>query len=62
MQMSYAEMLAMVEAMHKYGGSFVYGLADCFLRADGDNLKKLYKAFPEYVAEYREIVRLKLDR
>jgi len=55
MQMSHTEMLAMVKAMNKYGGSFVCGLADCFLRADGDNLKRLYKAFPEYVAKYREI-------
>lgn len=45
-----------IEAMKKYGGSFVHALSTCFLFADSDNFKKLRHAFPEYWEEYREMV------
>jgi hypothetical protein len=43
-----------VEAMEKYGGSFVRALAQCFYRADDSNLIKLKRAFPEYWEEYKK--------
>ena len=46
------EMLNMVAAMHKYGGSFVRALSECFILADSDNLTRLYRTFPEYVKQY----------
>ena len=46
------EMLEMVAMMRKYGGSFIHTLAECFIRADSDNLQRLYAAFPEIVGEY----------
>jgi hypothetical protein len=41
-----------IQAMSKYGGSFVKCLANAALHADVVNLDKLKKAFPEYWAEY----------
>lgn len=45
----------MIEAMEKYGGSFVKSLAACFSCADTTNYKKLLDAFPEYVRDYKKI-------
>ena len=45
----------MIEAMRKYGGSFIVSLADCFMRADSSNFDKLCMAFPEYVEKYLAI-------
>ena len=45
----------MVEAMRTYGGGFVKALAECFLRADPQNLARLERAFPEYVEEYKRM-------
>ncbi len=42
-----------VEAMQKFGGSFVQALAKCLHRADHINYKKLKDAFPEYINKYR---------
>lgn len=52
--LSHNEKLAMVKAMKFYGGSFVVALSECFIRADSNNLRKLYDTFPEYVEKYRE--------
>ena len=41
-----------IEAMRKFGGSFVQALAECAERADANNLSKLKAAFPEYFTEY----------
>lgn len=49
---SHDEKLKMVENMRRYGGGFVVALSECFIRADASNLKKLCKAFPEYVDTY----------
>lgn len=51
--MTHDEMLKMVEAMKRYGGSFVVALAECFILADVDNLYRLEMAFPEIVQQYR---------
>lgn len=47
--------LYVVEAMAKYGGSFVKALAECFYRADPDNFIKLRAAFSEYWQQYEKI-------
>lgn len=44
-----------IEAMSKYGGSFVQALAECFCHADPTNFIKLQKAFQEYWDEYAEM-------
>jgi hypothetical protein len=44
-----------VEAMEKYGGSFVQALAVCFRRADQVNRARLVLAFPEYWQQYTEM-------
>lgn len=49
------DMLAMVTAMNKYGGSFVQSLSECFILADHENLTRLYAAWPEYVQQYHEM-------
>lgn len=48
-----------IEAMIMLGGSFVSGLGRLYRQADVDNQQRLREAFPEYFAEYTEIVRLK---
>jgi hypothetical protein len=50
-------MLAMAEAMRTRGGGFVQALAECFVRADHANLRKLVKAFPAYVAQYMQVAK-----
>lgn len=47
--------LNIIEAMEKYGGSFVAALAQAARRADADNLARLKKAFPEYWKQYAEM-------
>lgn len=49
------EKLDMVDAMKRFGGSFVKALAECFILADDLNLAKLEQAFPEYVKQYQEM-------
>ena len=44
-----------VDAMEKYGGSFVQALAVCFRRADPVNLAKLKETFAEYWQQYTEM-------
>jgi hypothetical protein len=44
-----------IEAMMKYGGSFVKGLAACMCHADRINMEKIRKTWPEYLKEYGEI-------
>lgn len=47
--------IKVVETMEKYGGSFVKALAQCFYRADRNNINKLKEAFPEYWGQYEEM-------
>ena len=46
---------AVIDAMKKYGGSFVKALAECATRADSDNLIKIKTTFSEYWKQYEEI-------
>lgn len=46
--------MRVVDNMAKYGGSFVKALAECFYRADYDNLQKLKSTFINYWNEYEE--------
>lgn len=50
----------MIEAMEKFGGSFVKALSQAFLHADPTNYQKLRHTFPEYVHEYTATAR-KID-
>lgn len=43
-----------IEAMRKYGGSFVKALAEAASRADRSNLHKIKTTFSEYWSEYEE--------
>ncbi len=44
-----------IEAMERYGGSFVQALAAACWRADPNNFQRLKKAFPEYWREYSDM-------
>lgn len=46
-----------LEAMEKYGGSFVRSLADCYLRADPSNRERLAIAFPDFYGRYEDVAR-----
>lgn len=46
-----------IEAMHKYGGSFVKVLASAFDHADYVNFFKLKNSFPEYWEEYKKFIK-----
>ena len=41
-----------IEAMKKYGGGFVAALAEAAIMADGDNLDRIKKTWPEYWQKY----------
>ena len=43
-----------IEAMEKYGGSFVKALAEAARRADMQNLAKIKNTWIEYWAEYEK--------
>ncbi len=45
-----------VEAMTRYGGSFVQALAACWRRADAVNRAILQRAFPATWTQYAELV------
>lgn len=47
--------LKVIDAMERYGDTFVRALAQCFLRADAGNYEILKKTFPEYWSNYEEI-------
>lgn len=44
-------------AMQRYGGGFVKHLGAALIRADPQNIIRIYSAFPEYWTEYLEIAR-----
>ena len=56
--MSHDEMLRMVQAMHRYGGSFVRAISEAFMVADENNLRRLETAFPEIVSKYSALANL----
>jgi ribosomal protein S27AE len=45
-----------LEAMNRYGGSFITALASLFRRADPENQHILRRAFAHYWTEYRDLV------
>ena len=47
--------LAVVEAMEKYGGSFVKALAALCHRADQSNLAIIKDTWPAYWSQYEEM-------
>ena len=47
--------LKTIEAMEKYGGSFVVALAQAARRADRNNLERIKAAFPEYWTQYTQM-------
>ena len=47
---------AILEAMDRYGGSFVVALAHLYRRADADNRATLRGAFARYFEEYAALV------
>jgi len=46
------ERIIVSENMYKYGGSFVKKLGDLLVSADGNNLRRIKLAWPEYWEEY----------
>lgn len=54
-----ADDMKVIEAMQRYGGSFVIALAQAARRADPTNLAKLKEAFPEYWQQYTQMADLK---
>jgi pyruvate/2-oxoacid:ferredoxin oxidoreductase beta subunit len=44
-----------IEAMEKFGGSFIQALAQCYNTADQINFIKLRDAFPEYWEEFKKM-------
>ena len=49
-----------IEAMHRYGGSFVQALAEAARLADDDNLDRIKKAWPEYWQRYSEMGKIRI--
>ena len=49
-----ASELETIEAMRKYGGSFVKALAEAAIRADTENLEKIKLAFFETWSRYEQ--------
>jgi len=52
----------MCDALKLFGVGFVKHLAECFILADQDNLRRLENAFPEYCAKYLAIAKEDKDR
>ncbi len=46
-----------LEAMERFGGSFVRALAEAWRKADADNSARLEQAFPEYAREYLDLAK-----
>jgi hypothetical protein len=51
-----------VNAMERFGGSFVRALAKLCYLADPDNLQRIKAAWPDYWQEYAEAARLAKER
>ena len=49
-----------LEAMQRYGGSFIRALAECFYRADDNNFKKLKDTFSDYWEQYEKMLGLNI--
>lgn len=51
-----------IEAMKRYGGSFVFYLAEAAAHADAENLAKIKATWPEYWKQYEDMARLALKK
>lgn len=51
-EMSRDELIEAARQMEVLGGSFAYGIARAFFAADGTNMKRLVKAFPELFEKF----------
>lgn len=51
--------IATIEAMSKYGGSFIRHLGMACKYADSENLNRIKQAFPEYWLRYQELANIK---
>ena len=51
-----------IDCMQKYGGSFVKALAECLIRADPINYKKLKDAFTDYFLQYKGMANLQNEK
>ena len=49
------EEYGVVEMMEKYGGGFVYSLANCFRHADHNNREILKSSFATYWEDYKKM-------
>jgi hypothetical protein len=49
--------LKVIQAMMRFGGSFVSNLGKAALCADADNLQRIKDAFPEYWQQYTEMAK-----
>ena len=47
----------LTEFMIRYGGSFVSALGQLYRQADADNQRRIREAWPEYWAEYRDLLK-----
>ena len=45
-----------IEAMQRYGGSFSRSIGNALMYADEINYKRLVKAFPDLMEQYKEFV------
>jgi hypothetical protein len=43
-----------IEAMQRYGGSFSRSIGNALMYADEINYKRLVKAFPDLIEQYKE--------
>ena len=46
----------LTEFMIRYGGSFVSSLGALYRQADADNQRRIREAWPQYWAEYRDLL------
>lgn len=53
--MNKPEDFEVIDAMRRYGGSFVRALAETAACADCNNLRRLKEAFPDYWKHYAEV-------
>lgn len=49
--------MKVIQAMIRFGGSFVSNLGKAALSADANNLQRIKDAFPEYWEQYTEMAK-----
>jgi len=51
------EDVKVINAMRKYGGSFIKSLAETCIYADETNFERIKKAFPDYWEDYKKMIK-----